>query len=537
MNRKDHLNRLSSSEFDVLVIGGGITGAGVALDAQTRGLSTALVEMGDFASGTSSRSTKLIHGGLRYLKQLEFRLVTEVGRERSVLHKLAPHLVHPDKMLLPIVKDGNYGKLITYVGLTIYDLLAGVKSDDRFQMFNRKEAMAAEPLLRTDILEGGGLYAEYRTDDARLVISILKTADDHGATLANYCRVEELLYDNGTVCGARVRDTQSDEVFDIRARAVVNAAGPWSDELRKMDRSSNPANLFLSKGVHVVIHKDRLPIKHTVYFDNEDGRMVFAIPRDQVVYLGTTDTEFQGEIADPKITHEDANYLLEAANYMFPSAKLEEADLLSGWAGIRPLIRSKDKASTEISRKDELFLEDSGLITIAGGKLTGYRKMAQRTVDKVVDEHQIKASDCRTHEVKVHGNDFAVYGDVQSLEHELRELFSDQEIDTSLGSALVHQFGGDARKVAERFLELGSGFENFMRAEIEYCTKHEMVQTALDYVGRRTGWLLYRPWQLAPQLDLIIGVLGEQLAWDEARREQEMQAVVGKLMFMREEEE
>lgn len=534
MNRKEQIDRLSNETFDLLVIGGGITGAGVVLDAQTRGLKCALVEMNDFASGTSSRSTKLIHGGLRYLKQLEFRLVTEVGRERSVLHNLAPHLVHPDKMLLPIVKDGNYGKLITYVGLTIYDLLAGVKSDDRFQMFNRKEAMQAEPLLRTDILEGGGLYAEYRTDDARLVISIIRTAHRHGAAVANYTEVKELLYADGKVVGARVHDNLNDSEFEVRANAVVNAAGPWTDRLRKMDNSSNPPNLFLSKGVHIVVHKDRMPIKQTVYFDNEDGRMVFAIPRDQVVYIGTTDTEYKGKVESPRITREDTAYLLGAANYMFPEIKLEEADLLSGWAGLRPLVKSKGKSSTEISRKDEIFIEDSGLITIAGGKLTGYRKMAQRTVDKVIDEAGMKAGPCTSDKVPIAGNSFSAYEDVEAMASRLVGMLSGRDIDPHLGKVLLHQFGGDAEKVAARFLELGPGLENFMRAEIEYCVENEMVQSALDYVGRRTGWLLYRPWEMAPQLDFIIKTLGEALSWSDAIRDNQTQQVISKLMFLRE---
>lgn len=532
MDRISLLHKLASQEYDVLVIGGGITGAGVLLDAQTRGLSAVMVEMNDFASGTSSKSTKLIHGGLRYLKQLEFRLVTEVGRERSMLHKLAPHLVHPDKMLLPIVTGGTYGKLITSVGLTIYDLLAGVKSEDRRKMLSLSETIEAEPLLRRDILEGGGVYAEYRTDDARLVISVIKTAKEYGAVAANYCEVLSLLYRNSEVIGARVKDKFSCEEFEIRARCVINAAGPWSDALRKMDDSSHPENLYLSKGAHIVVHHDRFPIRQTVYFDNEDGRMVFAIPRDQIVYIGTTDTKFEGQIDKVKLLQEDVDYLIRAVQWMFPKVKLVQEDVLSGWAGIRPLIYNNSKTSGEISRKDELFVESSRLITITGGKLTGYRKMAERTIDMAVSLCGLEASECVTDTTMISGNDFDNYQQVKDLVDWIRDKLLATTIDPTLAEMLVHQYGAEVIKIMATFESTSMELIDLIRAEIDYCTENEMVIRAEDYLARRSGWLLYRPWQMEPMLDDVLAHMASKMQWSVNRIEEERQQVLAAMSFM-----
>jgi len=237
MKRQNTIDQFSSETYDLLIIGGGITGAGVALDAASRGLKVALVEKGDFASGTSSKSTKLIHGGLRYLKQFEISLVREVGQERALIHKLAPHLVIPEKMLLPLIKNGTFGKWATTIGLFTYDLLAGVSRKDKFRMLDKKETMDLEPLLPEEKVLGAGLYAEYRTDDARLTIEVMKTAGRFGALPLNYVLAEKLNYVEGQVAGATCKDVLTGQQFEIKAKFVVNATGPWSDELRKQDGS------------------------------------------------------------------------------------------------------------------------------------------------------------------------------------------------------------------------------------------------------------------------------------------------------------
>ena len=277
----------------LIIIGGGITGAGIALDAASRGLKTALVEKNDFAFGTSSRSTKLIHGGLRYLKQLEFGLVKEVGSERAVVHRLAPHLVVPEKMLLPLSEKKGLGYWLTSIGLKVYDWLAGVKPEDQRRMLTKLQTLKSEPLLRKDDVKGGAIYAEYRTDDARLTIEIIKAAVTHGADVLSYAEAFDFVYNGDQVAGIKVRDGISGEEFVMHSKVVVSAAGPWVDELREINKSKTGKRLHLTKGVHIVVAHARFPVRQAIYFDVEDGRMIFAIPRGRTTYIGTTDTTYR----------------------------------------------------------------------------------------------------------------------------------------------------------------------------------------------------------------------------------------------------
>ena len=383
--RKDVLNGVNKQELDVIVIGGGITGSGIALDGATRGLSTIVFEMQDFAAGTSSRSTKLVHGGLRYLKQLEVKMVAEVGKERAIVYENGPHVTTPEWMLLPFHTGGTFGSFSTSIGLRVYDFLAGVKRSERRKMFNREETLKKEPLVKQEGLKGGGYYVEYRTDDARLTIEVMKEAIEHGAKAVNYAKVDSFLYKDGKVCGVRVIDLLDGEVYEVYGKKIVNAAGPWVDTLREKDNSKKGKVLQLSKGVHLVIDQKRFPLGQAIYFDTPDKRMVFAIPRGGKTYVGTTDTFYDKDAAVPQMTTEDRTYIINAINYMFPSVKITEKDIESSWAGVRPLIYEEGKSASEISRKDEIWTSESGLITIAGGKLTGYRKMAEMVVDYVTN--------------------------------------------------------------------------------------------------------------------------------------------------------
>ncbi|NIE90069.1 aerobic glycerol-3-phosphate dehydrogenase [Bacillus sp. Ab-1751] len=383
--RKDVLNGVNKQELDVIVIGGGITGSGIALDGATRGLSTIVFEMQDFAAGTSSRSTKLVHGGLRYLKQLEVKMVAEVGKERAIVYENGPHVTTPEWMLLPFHTGGTFGSFSTSIGLRVYDFLAGVKRSERRKMFNREETLKKEPLVKQEGLKGGGYYVEYRTDDARLTIEVMKEAIERGAKAVNYAKVDGFLYKDGKLCGVRVIDLLDGEVYEVYGKKIVNAAGPWVDTLREKDNSKKGKVLQLSKGVHLVIDQKRFPLGQAIYFDTPDKRMVFAIPRGGKTYVGTTDTFYDKDAAVPQMTTEDRTYIINAINYMFPSVKITEKDIESSWAGVRPLIYEEGKSASEISRKDEIWTSESGLITIAGGKLTGYRKMAEMVVDYVTN--------------------------------------------------------------------------------------------------------------------------------------------------------
>lgn len=516
MNREQNLKELESRVFDLLVVGGGITGAGIALDAVLRGMKVALVERQDFAAGTSSRSTKLIHGGLRYLAQADFGLVYEVGRERRIVHALAPHLVHPDRMLLPLVEKGNYGYWLTLLGLSVYDLLAGVNKNDRKRMLSKKETMRLEPLLRTDILRGAGFYAEYRTDDARLTHAVLKTADKNGAVVANYTSVEGFVYTNDKISGVEVADEVSGRKFKVLAKHVVGAVGPWTDELRRKDESQSRSIIRHTKGVHLVIDREKLPVQHTVYFDNQDARMLFAIPRDGKVYIGTTDTAYAGELTDPKVTLQDVDYILEAVNTMFPEARLRKADVESSWAGIRPLIEQEGKSASSVSRKDEVYESQSGLIVIAGGKLTGYRKMAERVVDRVAKKLGNRKSS-RTEKVQLEGVGYINYNAVENHINLLMERWGHIILNQKTAAYLVHTYGRAADGILELLPQSGTNEEKLLLAEVQYCVRNEMVVTARDFYERRTARLFFDIDGLKSKGDFIIKVLAEELGWDESK--------------------
>lgn len=504
--------KLKNAEFDVLVIGGGITGAGIALDASARGMKVALVEKNDFASGTSSKSTKLIHGGLRYLKQFDFWLVKEVGSERAIVHQIAPHLVIPEKMLLPIIENGSYGTWLTSIGLKIYDILASVEGEDKRQMLDKKEALEKEPLLPKKILKGAGYYAEYRTDDARLTIENIKTAVAHGATILNYAKVNEFLYQDDAVCGAIVEDEITQEVFNLKARLVVNATGPWVDELRATNHSKKGKQLHLTKGVHLVVPYEKFPVKQSVYFDVPDGRMMFAIPRGKITYFGTTDTNYPDNKDEVLTDAADAIYLISAINNMFPKINLEMKDIISSWAGLRPLIHEEGKSASELSRKDEIFISDTGLISIAGGKLTGYRKMAERVVDKsselLEDRYKITFKPSSTEKIKLCGGPFKNYKEVKKYIQKIFERIAPAGFDEKYAQYLVTAFG----KQTELILDIFDGLpkdkstvtQRMGKAEYLFCVENEMVTNPMDFFIRRTGRLYFDIDSIALLMDTIL---------------------------------
>ena len=497
LDRTDIVKQLSEQSFDLVVIGGGITGGGIALDAASRGLKVALVEKGDFASGTSSKSTKLIHGGLRYLKQFDFWLVKEVGSERAIVHKLAPHLVLPEKMLLPLIENGSYGKWLTSIGLKVYDILAQVTGDDKRKMLEKKEALKLEPLLPKKILKGAGYYAEYRTDDARLTIESIKTSLQFGVKALNYAQVVDFRYKKKKISGVKVKDGISGEVFEIKSKYVINAAGPWVDELRSINNSKKGKRLHLTKGVHLVFPHEKLPVKQSVYFDIPDGRMMFAIPRGKITYVGTTDTNYDKDKDDIEVDLADAMYLLSAVNNMFPKIHLEMGDIISSWAGLRPLIHEEGKSASELSRKDEIFTSDSGLISIAGGKLTGYRKMAERVVNrisqKIGEDHATEAVVCTTHKIPLCGNGFKKYKHVKKYISEVFQRIEADGLTEHDAWFLVTNYGIQTETILEFYEALTDQDPSvrMAKAELQFGIAFEMVQNPMDFFIRRTGRLYF----------------------------------------------
>lgn len=528
LNRKETIEKMQSKVFDVLVIGGGITGAGIALDAASRGMSIALVEMQDFAAGTSSRSTKLVHGGLRYLKQFEVKMVAEVGKERAIVYENGPHVTTPEWMLLPMHKGGTFGKFSTSIGLRVYDFLAGVKKSERRSMLTAEQTLAKEPLIKKTGLKGGGYYVEYRTDDARLTIEVMKAASEKGAVVNNYSKVVQFLYEQGKAIGVIVEDQLTGEKYEVRARKIVNAAGPWVDRIREMDQSKKGKILQLSKGVHLVIDQSRFPLKQAIYFDTPDGRMVFAIPRDGKAYVGTTDTFYSEDAVNPNMTIADRSYIINAINYMFPEVKISEKDIESSWAGVRPLIYEEGKSASEISRKDEIWESQSGLITIAGGKLTGYRKMAEMVVDRLAAKFSTEEGksfpECRTKHMPISGGD--VGGSAQF------KSFVASQVSQGVAAGLSRE---DAEQLAERYGSnvptvfqlakkhkadaLRFGLPLSLFAQLIYAIEYEMAATPIDFFNRRTGFILFDIKVVKKWNKQVVAFMAEKLGWNDQQKQ------------------
>ncbi|CAM4374857.1 glycerol-3-phosphate dehydrogenase/oxidase [Paenibacillus tarimensis] len=526
LERTNVLEQLEHEQYDVLIIGGGITGAGIALDAATRGMKTALIEMQDFAAGTSSRSTKLVHGGLRYLKQLEVKMVAEVGKEREVVYRNGQHVTTPERMLLPFHKGGTFGSFTTSLGLMVYDRLAGVKRSERRVMLSREETLAREPLLKQEGLLGGGDYVEYRTDDARLTIEVLKRAVERGACAANYLKAEKLLYEEGKLCGLQARDMIEGDTLTIRARKIVNAAGPWVDSIRELDKSKKGKTLRLTKGVHLVFDQSRFPLRQAVYFDTPDKRMVFAIPRDGKTYVGTTDTDYSGDIAHPTMSAADRDYILQSIRYMFPDVRVTGSDVESSWAGLRPLIYEEGKSPSEVSRKDEIFLSPSGLLTIAGGKLTGYRKMAETVTDRIAAQLAAEGAGsfgpCVTAALPISGGDFAKWGDFDKFVLAMTAEGTSLGLSKEAAERLVRRYGsnvgwifgrmnGFAQEAAEYNLPVD------VYAELMYAIEEEMAVTPVDYFMRRTGTLFFDIDYVTRWMNPVLSVMADRLGWSEQR--------------------
>ena len=524
-NRENIIKDLQSTEFDVLIIGGGITGAGIALDAASRGMKVALIEKNDFASGTSSKSTKLIHGGLRYLKQFDFWLVKEVGTERAIVHKLAPHLVIPEKMILPLIDGGTYGSWLTSIGLKVYDILASVEGEDKRKMLTKKEALEKEPLLPKKILNGAGYYAEYRTDDARLTIEVLKTAVNYKAKIINYTEATEFIYEENSVVGATVRDAFSDENYTIKAKYVVNACGPWVDELRQLNNSKIGKRLHLTKGVHLVVAYEKLPVKQSVYFDIPDGRMMFAIPRGKVTYFGTTDTNFQKDKDNIKTSIVDASYLISAVNNMFPKINLTLEDVQSSWAGLRPLIHEEGKSASELSRKDEIFVSDTALISIAGGKLTGYRKMAERIVDLVAKKYKRRFEkefeDVKTEKLVLTGGTFKNFNEVKSYTDAIYNRIAEVDFSQKDAEYLVYNYGKQTDIILKKFDEFTeeNQQEKMIKAEVWFAINYEMACNTTDFFMRRTGRLFFDKPSVDLYKDYVTQLFENQLNLDKKTNE------------------
>jgi len=523
-NRAERIEKARNTNYDLIVIGGGITGVGIALDASLRGIKTLLLEKRDYASGTSSKSTKLIHGGLRYLKQLDFGLVRESGLERAIAHRNAPHLVHPENMLLPIVKNGTFNKYSASLAISVYDMLAKVEKEDRKKTHNKKETLDYEPLLNQEILKSGITYSEYRTDDARLTVEVLKAARREGAESFNYMKVDSFVYENDRVSGVNCRDRVQEDRITFKANNIVSAVGPWADKVRIKDGAINNKSLHLTKGVHIVVPKEKLNIHSAVYFDAFDGRMLFAVPRGNVTYIGTSDTTYKKDLDRVLCTEEDVEYLLEKTNHMFEVAHVAKEDVISSWAGLRPLIHEEGKSPSELSRKNEIFVSDRGLITIAGGKLTGYRKMAKRIVNLIQKrDSQLQKSKCKTKRHKIHAASFENYQEYLAYIENLNQSFKSKDVSKYICWFLTSTYGRNAEIILNKALidQEGSLEESIIKSEIQFVIDYESALRPDDYFNRRSGKLYFDIESLQRNFDLIIREFAKHFSWSKEKTEVE----------------
>lgn len=514
--REKLLSSIESNHYDVVIIGGGITGCGIALDSVSRGYKTLLLEMQDLASGTSSRSTKLVHGGLRYLKQLDVSTVAEVGKEREIVYNNAKHVTTPEWMMLPFYKGGTFGKYSTSLGLRVYDFLAGVKKAERRKMLSIEEAKKREPLLKDSGLQGAGYYVEYRTDDARLTLEVAKKAVELGADIVTYAKVEEFLMTDRKLKAVKFKDVLHDQPYTVKGNVFINAAGPWVESIIQLDKPIPGKKLMLTKGVHLVFDQKKFPLQQAIYFDSPDKRMIFAIPRDGKTYIGTTDTKYTQDLTNPTIEQADKDYILHAANDMFPTLDLTNDDIESAWSGIRPLIHQEGKGPSEISRKDEIWQSDSGLFTIAGGKLTGYRKMAEAILDKVESYYKPDKTieSCQTKSMRLSGGDFTSVKDLRVKFPYTNELekagLTQEEYDL-----ILSRYGSNAGKVLSYVETIQSQrIPSSLLAMLDYGIHYEMVLTPTDFFVRRTGNLLFDIATVKKYKLEIIDYMKERFGWD-----------------------
>lgn len=526
--RQENIEKLKTEELDVLIIGGGITGAGLALHGAAREINTGLIEMQDYAAGTSSRSTKLVHGGLRYLKQFDVELVADVAQERAVVGKNIPHVVKPSYMLMPVYDEpgASFNAFSSEVVLHLYDYLAKVDEEWAHYFVDREETLKEEPDLKKEGLLKGGFYLDYTNDDARLTTEILKKADELGASLANYVKATEFLYEGDTIVGVKAEDTLTGETFEIKASVVVNAAGPWSDIVRNEINHENDKKMYPTKGVHFVVDHEKLPVKRTIYTDtgHDDNRMFFIIPRGTKTYFGTTDTPFEGEYEDPNVTQEDIDYLLEAVNHRFPEANVTLEDIDASWSGLRPLIQDKDNNDPSgISRGHEVFVSKGGLVTIAGGKLTDYRRMANDTFETIDQELDTKGKAFNTVDtatIPLSGGDLPEDQSFEAYVKQQTALGMKLGLSEEDASYLANYYGTNVEKVFPLFDKAkNSELPIRFALQLEYALEYEMTISPVDFFARRTETLLFDTEKTFELKDAVMNTLEKRFKWSSEEKE------------------
>ncbi|MSD83671.1 type 1 glycerol-3-phosphate oxidase [Lactobacillus curvatus] len=581
--RQQIINNLKNEQLDLLVIGGGITGAGVAIQAAASGIKTGLIEMQDFAEGTSSRSTKLVHGGIRYLKTFDVGVVADTVSERAVVQGIAPHIPRPTPMLLPIYDEpeATYDMFSVKIAMDLYDKLAGVTGTQYANYtIDRKEVLQREPGLKADRLMGAGVYLDFVNNDARLVIENIKEADELGALIASHVKAVGMTYDaNGRVNGLKAHDELTDETFDIHAKLVINTAGPWVDKVNALNTEVKAQEtLRPTKGIHLVVDSSRLSVPQPTYFDSglHDGRMIFVVPREGKTYFGTTDTDYTGDFKHPRVEQADVDYLLKAINNRYPSVNIALSDIEASWAGLRPLISNngssdyngggansgkvseesfnnliktvddyENKSATrsdvekaisqlrtahaeetinpsQVSRGSDLKVAENGLITLSGGKITDYRKMAAGALELIRDilkkDFNQATREIDSKKLQVSGGHF----DPNNVNDTLKfyaKVAMNKGIDEEDALDLANRFGSNVSRVVS-YADQGAaeGLNLKETISLRYSVNEEMTLTPVDYLLRRTNFILFHNDQLAAIKQPIVDEMARLLNWDDAEK-------------------
>lgn len=580
--RKESIQVLKKEEMDLLIIGGGITGAGVAIQAAAAGMKTGLIEMQDFSEGTSSRSTKLVHGGIRYLKNFDVEVVADTVTERAIVQGIAPHIPKPDPMLLPIYNDEGpttFSMFSVKVAMDIYDQLANVKGTN-FENYTLtpEEVLEREPFIKKEGLQGAGVYLDFRNNDARLVIENIKQAASDGGHMVSKMKAVGFLYEGDKIIGVKARDLLTGETIEIHAKLVINTSGPWVDKVRNMNFTQPILpKMRPTKGVHLVVDAKKLPVPQPTYFDTaqNDGRMVFAIPRENKTYFGTTDTDYQGDYVDPKVTQEDVDYLLTVINHRYPEAKLTLQDIESSWAGLRPLLignagsdynggdngnistqsfqqavdvvtdykdgkatrdevedvlnnlessrAEKRLAPSSVSRGSSLEQAPDGMITLSGGKITDYRKMAAGAIElirKLLQEDYdltFKEVDSKTYAVS--GGDFDPTK-VAEMVVEQAKIGVAAGLSEEEATYIADFYGTNASKIFQLAKEMDAypGMSLAESARLRYGMEEEMVLTPVDYLLRRTNHLLFERDTVDALRQPVLDAMAAYFEWEEAEK-------------------
>lgn len=581
--RQQVINNLKNEQLDLLVIGGGITGAGVAIQAAASGIKTGLIEMQDFAEGTSSRSTKLVHGGIRYLKTFDVGVVADTVSERAVVQGIAPHIPRPTPMLLPIYDEpeATYDMFSVKIAMDLYDKLAGVTGTQYANYtIDRKEVLQREPGLKSDRLMGAGVYLDFVNNDARLVIENIKEADELGASIASQVKAVGMTYDaNGRVNGLKAHDELTDETFDIHAKLVINTAGPWVDKVNALNTEVKAQEtLRPTKGIHLVVDSSRLSVPQPTYFDSglHDGRMIFVVPREGKTYFGTTDTDYTGDFKHPRVEQADVDYLLKAINNRYPSVNIALNDIEASWAGLRPLISNNGSSDyngggansgkvseesfnnliktvddyenktaaradvekaisqlrtahaeesvnpSQVSRGSDLKVAENGLITLSGGKITDYRKMAAGALELIRDilkkDFNETVREIDSKKLQVSGGHF----DPNNVDDTLKfyaKVAMNKGIDEEDAIDLANRFGSNVSRVVS-YADQGAaeGLNLKETISLRYSVNEEMTLTPVDYLLRRTNFILFHNDQLAAIKQPVVDEMARLLNWDDAEK-------------------